>query len=274
MKRARALLALASLGGACTDLGAVREFAEDSRAVTESEPVISGWKTGYDAARILAAAPGMPRDVKRTLDAEASRAREDAPLASQAAKALGLYFGVLGALADEKLPDVSDQAAAISDAVGGLSHGDADARQAASGLLALVGVALDAWRQVALRDLITRADPDVQVIARYLAATSLAVGRADKLAARVTDQYWTTEGARSRDAAIRALVLKQSRMDDADYGVRVAQAGAAQAAFAKIGADHAVLAAHADGLSSDEVLNTLARDLPTLLHALKTFGLK
>ena len=274
MKRIYVPLALALCIAACTDLSAVRDFAKSSSAVSTNEPVISSWPTAYDAARKLAAAPGMPRDLGPTLDEAAAGAKRDVPLAIQAAKALGLYFDVLTKLADDKLPDVSSQAATINADVAKLSPGDPVAKNATSALLDVVGVALDAWRKVAIRDLVIHSNPDIQVITRYLAATSLEVQKADKFAKGVTDQYWETEGARSHDAGVQGLVLKQERIDDAEYDTRIAQATAAAAAFKKIGVDHAVLAQNADRLTAGDVQDTLSNDLPTLLNALKVFGHK
>ncbi len=274
MTRICAALALVLLIGACTDLSAVRDFARSSSAVSTNDPVIASWPTSYDAARRLAAVPGMPRDLGPALNAAAEGAKKDVPLALQAAKALGLYFDVLIKLADDKLPDVSSQAATINADVAKLAPGNATAMNATAGLLDVVGVALDAWRKIAIRDLVIHSNADIQEITRFLATTSLEVQKADKFAKGVTDQYWETEGARSHDAGVRGLVLKQERIDDADYDTRIAQATAGAAAFTKIGADHAVLAKNADRLSAAEVQDTLSNDLPTLLNALKVFGLK
>jgi hypothetical protein len=274
MKRLVLPLAVTLFVPGCVDLSAVRDFAKTSSAVSANEPVISGWPTNYDAAIKLAATPGLPPDLKTRLQEDAAAAKQDAPLAIQAAKALSLYFDVLGKLADDKLPDVSSDATAIATAIGKLDTGDKAAKGATSTLVDLIGVALDAWRKIAVRDLVIQSDPSIQVITAYLATVSLSVQKADKFAERVTDQYWETEGARSRDPAVQGLVLKQERTDDADYATRIAQADAAAAAFKKIGTDHALLARNASRLSAQDIQTTLSNDLPTLLNALKLFGAK
>ena len=269
------LLALTS--GACSDLASVRDFAKAGSAISANEPVIRDWPNTYATAVRLASSPQM-RARAPSLSAELQReiagARADVPLALEATKALKAYLDVLTALADDKLTDVSQQASSISAALATLGAVDSQAKDATSGLVKLVGIALDAWRRVAIRDLVRNADPDVQVIGTFLARMADAVQKADKAAARVTDQYWETTAALSRDPGVQALLFNSERIDDSAYQTRAAQAAAAKAAFQKIAKDHAVLAKNADDLSGKEVVATLQSDLPVLVSALQLFQRK
>ena len=274
MNRSRLIVLFLVVTSACANLSAVRDFAKTSSAITANEPVISGWPHIYDTAQMLAASPQVRKsapDLQATLKEEAKAANADVPLALQAVKALGLYMNVLGALADDKLPDVSDQASSISSSLTTLGAANDNPKEATTGLLKLVGISLDAWRQQAIGDLIKQSNKNVQTIASFLAATTNAVEKADKLARSVTDQYWEAAGALSKDPGVQALVLRAERQDDQAYAIRIAQADAARAAFQKIAADHAILAAHADSLSGDKVQNALSNDIPVLLNALQIF---
>ena len=270
----RLLVLFLLVTSACANLSAVRDFAKTSSSITANEPVISGWPHIYDTAQLLAASPQMTAsapDLKTKLKEEAKAANADVPLALEAGKTLGLYMNILAALADDKLPDVSDQASSISSSLNTLGAVNSNAEDATAGLLKLIGISLDAWRQRAIRDLVKDSDKDVQTIAKFLAATANAVQKADKFAKSVTDQYWEATGALSKDPGIQALLLRAERSDDQSYATRIAQADAAQAAFQKIAADHAMLATHADSLSGDDVRNALASDVPVLLSALRIF---
>ena len=258
----------------CTDLSAVRDFAQTSSSITASEPVLLGWPHIYETARILAASSQLRArapDLQLMLKEEAQAANADVPLAVQAGKALGLYMNVLAALADDKLPDVSDQASSISSSLNALGAVNSNDHDATAALLKLIGISLDAWRQVAISDLVRGANNDVQTIAIFLARTANAVQKADKFAMSVIDQYWEATGAALTDPGVRALLLRAERQDDESYARQIAQAQAAQAAFLQIAKAHAMLAQHAGSLSSDEVRNALSNDMPVLLDALRTF---
>jgi hypothetical protein len=262
---------------ACADLASVRDFAKAGSAISANEPVIREWPNAYATAvrlasspQIRAHAPALSTDLQRQI----AGANADAPLALEATKALKLYMDVLAALADDKLADVSQQATSISSALGTLGAVDSKAKDATSGLVKLVGIALDAWRRVAIHDLVKTADPDVQTIAIFLARTADAVEIADKAAARVTDQYWEITATLSRDPGVQALLLNSERVDDSTFQTRIDQAAAAKAAFQKIATDHAVLAKNADDLSGKEVVTTLQSDLPILISVLQLFQRK
>lgn len=210
-------------------------------------------------------------DLESMLKSEAKAANADVPLALEAGKTLSLYMNVLGALADNSLPDVSEQATNISSSLDTLGVVNDKTKDATGALLKLIGISMDAWRGQAIGGLIKKSNGDVQTISAFLAAMANAVEKADKLAMRVSDQYWEATGARSKDPGVQALLLRAERQDDQIYAVRIAQAEAARTAFNKIAAAHAVLATNADSLSGDEVRNALSNDVPVLINALRIF---
>jgi len=274
MKRRHLILVFLLSTSACANLSAVRDFAKTSSAVTASEPVISGWSHVYDTARMMAASPQMKKaapELQKTLEQETKGATADVPLALEAGRALGLYMNVLAALADDKLPDVSDQASNISSSLNTLGAVNTNAKDATTALLKLIGISLDTWRQRAISDLVKKSNQDVQTIAAFLAAAANVVGKADKFAMAVTDQYWEATGALSKDPGVQALLLRAERQDDQVYATRMAQADAAQAVFKRIAAAHDLMAKNADSLSGDEVRNALSNDIPILMTSLQIF---
>lgn len=259
---------------ACTNLSAVRDFAKTSSAVSANEPVISGWPHVYDTAKMMAASPQVSKvapDIESRLKSEAKAANADISLALEAGKTLSLYMNVLDALADNSLPDVSEQATSISSSLDTLGVVNDNTKSATGALLKVIGISMNAWREQAIGALIKKSNGDVQTISAFLAATANAVEKADKLAMRVSDQYWEATGALSKDPGVQALLLRAERQDDQIYALRLAQAEAARVAFNKIAAAHAVLAKNADSLSGDEVRNALSNDVPVLISALQIF---
>ena len=67
---------------------------------------------------------------------------------------------------------------------------DSNAEGATAGLLKIIGISLDAWRQEFLRDLIKTSNNDVQIISIFLARTANAIQKGDKFANSVTDKYF------------------------------------------------------------------------------------
>ncbi len=271
-RRSCVLVLLAA--SACANLSSVRDFAKTSSAVTANEPVISGWPRVYDTARMMAASPQVSKaapDLRSKLKDEVKGANATVPLALEAVKTLTLYMNVLSALADNSLPDVGEQASSISSSLDTLGVVNDKTKDATGALLKLIGISMDAWRGQAVGDLIKKSNGDVQIIAAFLVATANAVEKADKLARSVSDQYWEATGVLSKDPGVQALLLRAERQDDQVYATRIAQAEAAQVAFNKIAAAHAVLAKNADSLSGDEVRNAISNDVPVLISALQIF---
>jgi hypothetical protein len=81
-------------------------------------------------------------------------------------------------------------------------------------------------------------------------------------------------GGLSSDPAVRALVLNAQNADNAVYQGRIAQANAAEAAFKKIGEDHAHLKENANILSRKEVAELLKKDIPILIAAVQNMQRK
>lgn len=272
----RLIVLLVLVTSACANLSTVRDFAKTSSIVADNEPVISEWPHVYDTARMMAASPQVRKaapDLQSKLKNEVKGANADVPLALEAGKTLSLYMNVLGALADDSLPDVSEQASNIFSSLDSLGVINDKTKDATGSLLKLIGMSMDAWRGQAIGDLIKKSNGDVQTIASFLAATANAIEKADKLAMSVSDQYWEATGALSKDPGVQALLLRAERQDDQVYATRIAQADAAQGAFKKIAAAHAVLEKNADSLSGDAVRNTLSNDIPVLIAALRVFHL-
>ncbi|HXZ87332.1 MAG TPA: hypothetical protein VEF07_02100, partial [Candidatus Binataceae bacterium] len=81
MKRRTLFLFLfLAMSSACANLSAVRDFAKTSSSITANEPVISGWPSTYDTAKLLAASPQMKSrapDFQPTLEQEAKKVKPD-----------------------------------------------------------------------------------------------------------------------------------------------------------------------------------------------------
>lgn len=280
IKDYRFLLLLLASG--CTDLSAVRDFANSSSQIAASETVISGWRANYDAAHQVALSSEMrkadPGRAKQ-LEQAAADAEKYTPVAEKAAQTLSLYLQTLALLADDKLPDVSSQAESIDKKLVALKVESSNTKGlAAKGstgtILKLLEIPLDAWRQTEVRDLILRSDKDVQIITEFLATTADTVNTAEKVAGSTLTEYYEVSSIRTGDSGVRALLRRAVWEEDASVETARQQAVKATAAFTAIGKDHAVLAKNAKDLSNAAVKATLASDAPLLQNTLKLFSNK
>jgi hypothetical protein len=182
-------------------------------------------------------------------------------------------------LADDKSPDVSSQANSIDKSLGALKVENTNgtglaAKGASERILNLLNISIDLWRQYKIRDLIIKANPDVQSITKFLATTADTIETADKVIGDTLTRYYEVSASNTHDTGVRALLRHTLSEEDAAVARSRQQAAKAAAAFAAIGKDHAVLAQNANDLSNAAVAATLANDAPVLQAALKLFTSK
>lgn len=274
MAYARPVLLILLATSACTDLSAVRDYAKTASTVTENSTIFRQWPTAYDTALSLSAAPhvrsvapGLHEKIQKE-DAYAVGRSETAILAAQA---LTLYLKTLGQLADDKVADVSQQAADITAGLGKVGA-DPTGTAIASVAFKVVGVVLDAVRKRAIVDLITNGHDDVKQLAHYLATVAAPnVVKANIAAESVAKEYWRVAIASTGDVGTRALLFRAQLIDEATFAAPIAQARAAQAAFKKIGEDQEIPYENRDRLKDAAVRDALLKDVPVLLDAIKSF---
>jgi hypothetical protein len=259
--------------GACTDLDAVRDYANTASTVTANAPVYRQWPDAYDNAEKLAGMLYMRRaepQLQERLRRLAANTVVPAKVASQATDALALYLTTLAQLADDKVPDVSQQGAAIKAGLTklGVSGTGLVVNDAAS---QLVNVVLDAVRQRAIADLIANANNDVKTIASYLADAAGAIIDANDAARSVTYDYWDKGIAATHDIGTAMLLYREQLTDDSSFAGLDAKAKAAQSAFTKIGQAQQLLYENRDRLRDAAVRKELLKNVPVLIDAIKSF---
>lgn len=261
----------------CVDLSAVSNFAKTSSQITASEPVISGWSASFDEAHQVALSPELRHVVPhqaRTLEVARAQAQKYAPMAQKAAQTLALYMQALAQLSDSKLPNLSSQATMLDASLQALkiektNGAGLEAKGAAGSLLQLLSIPIDFWRQYTVRELILRADNDVQILAEFLSVTADTVETAEAAAGQTVARYYQVSARSTHDAGVRALLRNVLWEHQAAMTASRAKAHQAAQAFATIGKDHAALARNANRLSGVAVQSTLATDAPLLQAALK-----
>lgn len=259
---------------ACTDLSAVRDYANTASSVTTNAAIFRQWPTTYDTAISLAGAPqvrSLYPEFQQQLRQEDALDVGRAQLAVRATQALTLYLTTLGQLADDKVPDVSQQSADIKAGIGKLGA-NAAGTAVSDAVLQVVSVILDAVRRHAIAELIANANNDVKTITKYLAEEAAPnVLKANVDAKRAMDDYWAAAIASTHDVGTRALLFRARMLDVATFDAPIAQAKAAQAAFKQIGEDQEVLYENRDRLQATAVRDALVKDVPVLLDAIKSF---
>ncbi len=270
-----AIAAMVSLAG-CANLADVQDFAKASHAVVASEPIIASWPGAYATAKrragrldtLTALCKLPPDDMRSAIRAEMDMAAQDADTAVKTAAVLALYMDMLGKLAGDDLTDTSEQRTALQASIATVAS--APEKAAAGALLAVLDVAIDGWRRHKIAALVKQADPSVQVLTHYLARTTKAVAAAEAAGARLGDAYWERSGCNA-DEGTRSLLLERAAAEDAVAGLLEERAALAAKLYAKIGKDHAAMAAATGKLSGTEVRAILKRDVPVLNDALKAF---
>jgi hypothetical protein len=254
----------------CSDLETVREFARSGSEVAASQPIFGVWEGGYTRARQLAASAELKaadpvREAR--LKAGADIAAENGPFALRAAQTLSIYLRTLALLADDKLPDVGQEAGEIQKSLAAVKGGASDSG-AVNAILTALEVPLDLWRQRTVRDLIVNSDPHVQVITAFLATAAITVRSAQAQVGQTFIEYYDVSAINTRDSGVRAMLRRAHWEEEARIREQQQKALKAAEAFKAIGKDHAVLARNAQSLSGEAVKNALANDIPLLQGAL------
>lgn len=274
MIRARLALLILLTTTACTDLSAVRDYANTASAVTANASIFRQWPTTYATAIPLSGEPQVRSrypEYQAQLRQEMARDVARAQLAILATQSLTLYLTTLGKLADDKVPDVSQQSTDINAGLGKLGA-DPTVTAVSSAVFKVVGVILDAVRRRAIADLIANANDDIKTITKFLAEEAAPnVRKANVNAIKAADQYWSGAIASTHDVGMRALLFRARMIDLAAFDAPIVQADAAQAAFKKIGEDQAVLYENRNRLQSRAVREALLKDIPVLLDAIRSF---
>ena len=276
------LAVLLLLPAACGNPGAVGTFAKAGSDVAQYQPVFAAWPQVNDAAaRLLNDDFGTFRAAEPDKAAawdpqspEARQANTDMPLAEQASRALAAYLGALAALANGADPLTQGEATSIQSSVAKIGIVDTAHKAEVSGLLDLINVPLDVWRQRKVAAIVKSANSDVTLLATFLAVRADNIDHAEQAAAAMTEEFWRFQARRAKDPSLHAPIERADAQDQARYATLRAQAHAASVAFTKIGSGHAVLAAQADDLQAAVVAAALSKDLPALSNAIKLFQTK
>jgi hypothetical protein len=277
VRAAPGLWALAAVAAAalacCTDLGAVREFAEQSAEVTRYKAVPA------DLAATLVR-KGRLSDPAYDPDGDPVLAERRALMdeVGAAQEVLTAYMRALGDLASDTLVDYGEGVRSVADVLATAEAIDPDTASAAQRVAAVVvNAAANGWRQAQLRAIVRDTNADVQTVIGGLrtiltdAGTLAYTGEAAAIEDYFNEPLAATGATPGRNPAAALLNLERIERLDA-LAARRALLDEYTALLGKVAAGHDVLAKAGDALSKKETLarvHAIAVDLHEVIRGLE-----
>jgi hypothetical protein len=264
-----------------TDVRNLKHFADQSTAIISSYAAVMD----PDAA-FAATTPYLRSQAMKTKFPDAWSFGPGTPefedtkkLIVPASKVLQQYMKVLGStLADSVTVTNGNDVSGISASLNRLGITSGRVTRVLDATSQLANLLSPGLGQQNIKDVVEKANPDVQVIIGFFAAFAQQNATLYDKAKIISGVYWQTlvadcESRISRPAvgcsAIIALAINVQIRDEATLSEQIRVADAAAAAFKEIGADHQAITESAGNLNSASLLSILRSGEPVLISAIK-----
>lgn len=265
---------------ACVDTTAVKNFANESSVISSDAAVINGSDTAFAAAKPYLVSSEMKNKYPDALSLGPGTPEfeEAKKLAGPAAKVLQQYMQALAALAGSTTVTTSSDVSGIAASLKTLGVTSSKVTPALDATSQLANLLVAGYTQATLKEIVDRANPDVQTITKFLAAFAQQNATLYDKARIISGDYWQDlvkdcESVKSHPPvgcrATVALAVDVHARDEAILRQEIDAADAAAAAFQKIGADHQAIFDSAGKFDSAQLLATLKADEPVLLSAIQ-----
>jgi hypothetical protein len=267
---------------ACVDTTAVKNFANESSVIT-SNAAVMGSDAAFAAAKPYLNSPDMKQKFPDALSSGPGTPQFDGAqkLVGPASKVLQQYMQALAMLAGSTTVFNSTDVSGIASSLKTLGVSGSAATPALNATSQLANLVASGLAQQDIRDVVEKANPEVQIITKFLAVFAQQNANLYDKARVISGAYWQNlvadcEATKSRPPvgcrATIALAIDVHSRDETTLRQQIDAADAAATAFNKIGADHQAIADSAGKFNSAELLQILKADEPALMSAINNLS--